>query len=164
MHPSIFLLTMVSQSPGTLALFFYSVICVCAQTLSHLHHLTILSSFIFSILELRSAVSENRFLQAVRRIQHYMECYADNRTCQNERGAAFYVSFQAWKALRDYTKMLHQKTYREYSQLLANPNIPNRCELLQSKRLYMSKLGEYTCGSEAGFFRVQTWGQGLQPH
>ena len=66
---------------------------------------------------------------------------------------------QAWVALREYTRLIHERVYREYNELLVSHNNHNheRRDVLQHKRQYMNKVAEYSCGSQTGLLRAQAW-------
>ena len=94
----------------------------------------------------------------MRRIQDYMECYTENSLVSSEeKQAAAYMVLQAWRSLLDYTRFVHRRVYAEYNDLLANPNIPKRLDLLREKLQHMNKVAEYTCGSQSGFLRATKW-------
>ena len=143
-----------------------------------------------------------RFLPVMRRIQSYMERYAetnhkrrgkgdDKADDEDETHAAVYMSTMAWSALCDYLRLIHQRVYAEYTDLLcaSSPTAPlslsshhsmhlptlssSSChsvqlapdhhkQLLKAKRLTMNQLGEYLCASQVGLLRAQNWGHSLE--
>ena len=111
-----------------------------------------------SIAELRLAFSHSRFLPAMRRIQDYIECYAESSLASpEEKKAAAYMVLQAWTSLLEYTRFVHQIVYAEYNELLVHPELPNRRDILRKKLQHMNKVAEYTCGSQSGLFRARKW-------
>ena len=110
-----------------------------------------------SIEELRHFMSKSLFLPSMKRIQDYMECYVQTLNNPAEQQAAAYIVLQSWAALRQYTRLVHQRVYAEYTELLANPALPNRRDVLRSKLQYMNKVAEYACGCESGLLRAQSW-------
>jgi len=113
------------------------------------------------------AFSNSRFLPAMRRIQDYIECYAESNTASpspEEKQAAAYMVLQAWQSLLDYTRFVHQRVYAEYNELLANPDLPHRRDILRQKLQHMNKVAEYTCGSQSGFLRATKWESRITQH
>lgn len=91
------------------------------------------------------------------RIQEYVECCVQSLQYLEEKQAAAYIVIQSWTALQQYTRLVHQRVYREYNELLVNPKMPHRREILKEKLQYMNKVAEYMCGSQAGLLRAQVW-------
>lgn len=116
-----------------------------------------------SIAELRLAQSKARFLPVVERIQEYVECYVQNLKSLEEKQAASYMTLQAWKALTDYTKLIHQRVYAEYNELLlslpssSSAKTVEHRELIKEKQQYMIKIAEYSCSSQTGLMRARVW-------
>lgn len=95
----------------------------------------------------------------MRRIQEYVECYVQGAKSAEDKQAAAYMVLQAWMALREYSKLVHQRVYSEYNELLVSDpaKLPNRRGILRQKLQYMNKVAEYNCGSQAGLLRAQMW-------
>ena len=94
----------------------------------------------------------------MKRIQEYIECCVQNLRTPEERQAAAYMTMQAWAALAEYTRLIHQRVYSEYNELLlATPKTPERKEVIKQKLVYMNRVAEYSCGSQAGLLRAQAW-------
>lgn len=93
----------------------------------------------------------------MRRIQEYVECYVQSLDNAEEKQAAAYMIMQAWAAMTEYTRLVHQRVYAEYNELLAQPKTSNRKELIKQKLEYMNKVAEYSCCSQAGLLRAQAW-------
>lgn len=97
------------------------------------------------------------YLPAMKRIQEYIECCVHNLQSPEEKQAAAYMTMQAWAALAEFTRLIHQRVYSEYNELLSQPKTPERRERIKQKLTYMNRVAEYSCGSQAGLLRAQAW-------